>query len=78
MRPETLGLLTDMRDAAQHIARATAGVTYEGFLNDQDKRQSVLFSFSIIGEAATDYAGSMRRLRIAFQLCRRSSDCETA
>lgn len=52
MRPETLGLLTDMRDAAQHIARATAGVTCEGFLNDRDKRQSVLFSFLIIGEAA--------------------------
>lgn len=52
MRPEALGLLTDIQDAAQHIADATTGSTYEDFLNNQEKRQSILFSFLIIGEAA--------------------------
>ncbi len=51
MRPESLGLLTDIRDAAQHIAEATTGITYEDFLSNQEKRQSILFSFLIIGEA---------------------------
>ena len=51
MRPETLGLLVDIRDAARFIADDTAGATYDEFLNDQRMRQAVLYSFLIIGEA---------------------------
>ena len=49
MRPEALGLLTDIQDAARHIADATTGITYDDFLDNQEKRQSILFSFLIIG-----------------------------
>lgn len=51
MQPETLGLLVDIRDAAQFIAADTADATYDEFLNDQRMRQAVLYSFLIIGEA---------------------------
>lgn len=51
MQAETLGLLVDIRDAARFIAEDTAGSTFDEFLTDQRKRQAVLYSFLIIGEA---------------------------
>ena len=51
MRPESLGLLINIRDAARYIAHDTAGVTYEVFVGNQRLRQSVLYSFMVIGEA---------------------------
>ena len=51
MRPESLGLLLDIRNAARYVANDTAGVTYDAFVVDQRLRQSVLYSFMVIGEA---------------------------
>ena len=58
MRPETLGILADIRDAAQFIADDTSGVTYETFATNRRVRQLVLYNFMIIGEAVN----RMRRL----------------
>ena len=51
MRPDTLGLLEDLRDAAQFIADDTAGMTFEAFERDRRTRQLVERNFEIIGEA---------------------------
>ncbi len=51
MRPDTLGLLVDLRDAARFIADDTAGATYDEFLQDRRMRQLVERNFTIIGEA---------------------------
>jgi uncharacterized protein with HEPN domain len=56
MRPDTLGILIDIRDAARYIAEDTAGATFEEFLQDRRMRQAVERNFTIIGEA-------MNRLR---------------
>ena len=52
MRPETLGLLVDIRDAARYIVDDTEGVAYESFIADQRLRQAVLYSFLVFGEAS--------------------------
>lgn len=41
MRPDTLGVLADIRDAAQFIAADTAGMTFEEFKRDRRTRQLV-------------------------------------
>lgn len=51
MRPDTLGLLVDIRDAARFIADDTADATLEEFLQDRRMRQLVERNFTIIGEA---------------------------
>jgi len=51
MRPETLGLLVDIRDGARIIAEDTAGASYEEFLRDRRMRQLVERNLTIIGEA---------------------------
>lgn len=51
MLPDTLGVLEDIRDAAQYIADDTAGMTFEGFERDRRTRQLVERNFEIIGEA---------------------------
>ena len=51
MRPESVSLLVDIRDAARYIVDDTAAVTFEAFVGDQRLRQSVLYSFMVIGEA---------------------------
>jgi uncharacterized protein with HEPN domain len=72
MQPETLGLLVDIRDAARFIAADTADATYDEFLHDQRMRQSVLYSFLIIGEAVNDCAVVTRPSRSEFLICGRS------
>ncbi len=52
MRPEILGLLVDIRDAARFIAEDTAGASYEEFLRDRRMRQLVERNLTIIGEAS--------------------------
>ena len=51
MRPDTLGLLEDIRDAARFIAEDTVGMTYDAFELDRRTRQLVERNFEIIGEA---------------------------
>jgi len=51
MRPDTLGVLEDIRDAARFIADDTAGLTFEAFKGDRRTRQLVERNFEIIGEA---------------------------
>jgi uncharacterized protein with HEPN domain len=53
MRPDTLGLLEDIRDAAQFIADDTAGMTFEAFERDRRTRQLVERNVEIIGEAVS-------------------------
>jgi uncharacterized protein with HEPN domain len=72
MRPETLELLVDIRDAARYIVEDTAGIAYETFVADQRLRQAVLYSFLVIGEA------SNRLRRRDPELTRRLSEIEGA
>ena len=51
MRPDTLGMLVDIRDSARFIADDTAGATFDQFMNDRRMRQLVERNFMIIGEA---------------------------
>ena len=51
MRPESVGLLVDIRNAASYVINDTADVSFEAFVRDQRLRQSVLYSFMVIGEA---------------------------
>ncbi len=51
MRRDTLGLLEDIRDAAQFIAEDTIGMTFDVFEGDRRTRQLVERNFEIIGEA---------------------------
>ena len=72
MRPETLELLVDIRDAARYIVEDAAGIAYETFGADQRLRQAVLYSFLVIGEA------SNRLRRRDPELTRRLSEIEGA
>lgn len=56
MRSRTMGVLEDVRDALEHIAEDTAGITYEEFAGDRRTRQLVAHNLGKIGEA-------MHRLR---------------
>jgi len=51
MRPDVVGILEDIRAAAQFIADDTAGMTFEEFDHDRRARQLVEHNFEIIGEA---------------------------
>lgn len=44
--------IEDMLDAIASIKKSVAGVTYEQFLDNREKRQSVAYDIEIIGEAA--------------------------
>jgi uncharacterized protein with HEPN domain len=52
MRPETIGLLVDVRDAAHYIASETGRMTFPEFMEDRRVRHAVLYNFIVIGEAA--------------------------
>jgi uncharacterized protein with HEPN domain len=51
MRPESLKLLEDIRDAAQFIRDQTARIGIEAYLENRLLRQAVERNFEIIGEA---------------------------
>jgi uncharacterized protein with HEPN domain len=51
MRRDSLGLLEDIRAAAQFIADDTNGFTFDAFAADRRTRQLVERNFEIIGEA---------------------------
>jgi uncharacterized protein with HEPN domain len=51
MPPETLKLLTDMRQAAADVETFTAGKTLDQFRADKQLRMAVERGFEIIGEA---------------------------
>jgi uncharacterized protein with HEPN domain len=51
MRPRSLQLLEDIRDAAAFIAEVSRGVTLERYAADRMLRQAVERNFEIIGEA---------------------------
>jgi uncharacterized protein with HEPN domain len=53
MRPETIKLLQDMRDAATEIAEFTAGKTLVDYLREKQLRRAVERAFEIMGEALT-------------------------
>ena len=50
MRPDTLGALEDIRDAAQNIVDDVADETFASFVHDRRVRQLVERNFEIIGE----------------------------
>ena len=52
MRPDILGLLEDIRDAARFIAEDTAGITYDSFERDRRTRQLVERNVEITGSSA--------------------------
>lgn len=51
MRHDVLGVLEDIRGAAQYIADDTAGMTFAEFERDRRTRQVVERNFEIMGEA---------------------------
>jgi len=51
MLPESLKLLTDMRNSATDVSAFVAGKTLEDFLGDKQLRMAVERGFEIIGEA---------------------------
>ena len=51
MTPETLKLLTDMREAATDVANFVTGKTIEQYRTDKQLRMAVERGFEIIGEA---------------------------
>ena len=51
MRRDTLGLLKDMRNAADYITEDTRDLTFAAFMADRRTRQAVERNFEIIGEA---------------------------
>ena len=51
MRPDAIGLLEDIRVAAETISADTTGATLESFTGDRRMRQLVERNFIIIGEA---------------------------
>ena len=51
MRRDTLGLLEDIREAAENIADDTARLTFKASKRDRRVRQLVERNFEIIGEA---------------------------
>jgi len=51
MPPDTVGVLEDIRDAAQYIVDDTAGMTFAEFERDRRTRQLVERNVEIIGEA---------------------------
>lgn len=53
MRPDTLGTLEEIREAAGFIAADTAGMTAQEFAADRRTRQLVERNFEIIGEAVS-------------------------
>jgi uncharacterized protein with HEPN domain len=58
MRLETRKYLFDMQQAAEHIARFTAGRTFEDYAADLMLRSAVERQFEILGEAL----GKLRKL----------------
>lgn len=51
MHPRSPKLLDDIRDAAQFIREAAAGISLERYRSDRLLRQAVERSFEVIGEA---------------------------
>ncbi|MBI1338518.1 MAG: DUF86 domain-containing protein [Phycisphaera sp.] len=51
MQPETAKLLSDIRDAAERIARYTQGLTRDDYLADGALRDAVHWNFAVVGEA---------------------------
>jgi uncharacterized protein with HEPN domain len=45
--------LFDIVEASEFIAEQVIGITFEAFTRDQPLQHSILFSFAIIGEAAS-------------------------
>ena len=51
MRRETL-LLTEIVDAAERILELSAGASVEHLENDRSRREALLWSFTVLGEAS--------------------------
>lgn len=51
MQRDALGLLKDMRDAADYFAEDTLNFTFDAFMADRRTHQAVERNFEIIGEA---------------------------
>ena len=51
MQPETLGLLTDLQEAARYFEGETTRITHDELVNVQRTREAVLYSQLAIGEA---------------------------
>ena len=49
-----------MLDAISSIKASVAGITYEQFLSNREKRQSVAYDIEVIGEAANAIAASIQ------------------
>lgn len=58
---EVLDYLDDILDAAEKIERFTAGMSYEEFADDPKTSDAVLRNFEVIGEAAKNVPGEIRR-----------------
>ena len=52
--------IEDMLDAIASIKASVAGITYEQFLSNREKRQSVAYDIEVIGEAANAIAASIQ------------------
>jgi uncharacterized protein with HEPN domain len=60
MRREEL-YLTDIVEAADAIGRFVAGVEYDPFVQDDEKRSAVLHKLTVIGEAAARLSSDFRQ-----------------
>jgi len=52
MRPRELVLLTEMIDAAEQARALVAGHTVDEIGNDRQRRDALLWNFTVLGEAA--------------------------
>ena len=69
--------LHDMLEAARLIRDYMAGVTFDEFWHNSEKRDAVALRLSVLGESAHRIDQAIRRPCPAF-LLRASAECETA
>ena len=63
-------LLTEMVDAAEQAGQLTAGITVSQLETDRQRRDALLWNFTVLGEAAAQLSAELKdRFRDITGLC---------
>ena len=63
-------LLTEMIDAAEQAGQLTAGITVSQLETDRQRRDALLWNFTVLGEAAAQLSAELKdRFRDITGLC---------